>query len=112
MDQNQLDRMENMISDLIKMVANNNTELQDVKKEVSEVKKDLNNVKEVNEVKSDLNNIKKDLNEMKQDLNDVKKEQMTTNQILTDMRADQDFIWEKAAKNERELAKLKRHLQL
>lgn len=46
MDQKQVDRMENILSDLIKMVGNNPTELQDVKKEVSDVKKDLNLCKE------------------------------------------------------------------
>jgi hypothetical protein len=52
------------------------------------------------------------LQDVKKDIEGVKKEQALTNRILTDMRADKDHIWEKAAKNERELAKLKRHLHL
>ncbi len=113
MENERLDRMENMLTDLIKMVGNNNKELQEVKKEVSEIKTDLNEVKkDLNEVKRDLNEVKKDLSEVKRELNEVKEEQKVTNQTLSDMRADQDFIWEKAASNERELAKFKRHLQL
>jgi len=85
MEQNQLDRMEDMLTNLIKIVGTLSNDFQVMKQELQDVKKDVE---------------------------EVKKEQAVTNRILTDMRADQDHIWEKAAKNERELAKLKRHLQL
>ncbi|MDR6121285.1 septation ring formation regulator EzrA [Bacillus sp. SLBN-46] len=85
MEQKQLDRMENMLTNLIKIVGTLSNDFQVMKQELQDVKKDVE---------------------------EVKKEQAVTNRILTDMRADQDHIWEKAAKNERELAKLKRHLQL
>ncbi|WML58786.1 hypothetical protein [Neobacillus sp. PS2-9] len=85
MEQKQLDRMEDMLTNLIKIVGTLSNDFQVMKQELQDVKKDVG---------------------------EVKKEQVVTNRILTDMRADQDHIWEKAAKNERELAKLKRHLQL
>ncbi|MEH7302785.1 hypothetical protein [Neobacillus drentensis] len=85
MEQKQLDRMEDMLTNLIKIVGTLSNDFQVMKQELQDVKKDVE---------------------------EVKKEQAVTNRILTDMRADQDHIWEKAAKNERELAKLKRHLQL
>ncbi|MEH7440049.1 hypothetical protein V7182_21625 [Neobacillus drentensis] len=85
MEQKQLDRMEDMLTNLIKIVGTLSNDFQVMKQELKDVKKDVE---------------------------EVKKEQEVTNRILTDMRADQDHIWEKAAKNERELAKLKRHLQL
>ena len=85
MEQKQLDRMEDMLTNLIKIVGTLSNDFQVMKQELQVVKEDVE---------------------------EVKKEQTVTNRILTDMRADQDHIWEKAAKNERELAKLKRHLQL
>jgi septation ring formation regulator EzrA len=85
MELKQLDRMEDMLTNLIKIVGTLSNDFQVMKQELQDVKKDVE---------------------------EVKKEQAVTNRILTDMRADQDHIWEKAAKNERELAKLKRHLQL
>jgi archaellum component FlaC len=92
MEQKQLDRMEDMLTNLIKIVGTLSNDFQVMKEEMQEMKQDLQDVKK--------------------DVEEVKKEQAVTNRILTDMRADQDHIWEKAAKNERELAKLKRHLQL
>jgi archaellum component FlaC len=92
MEQKQLDRMENMLTNLIKIVGTLSNEFQVMKEEMQEMKQELQDVKK--------------------DVEEVKKEQSVTNRILTDMRADQDHIWEKAAKNERELAKFKRHLQL
>jgi archaellum component FlaC len=92
MEQKQLDRMEDMLTNLIKIVGTLSNDFQVMKEEMQEMKQDLQDVKK--------------------DVEEVKKEQAVTNRILTDMRADQDYIWEKAAKNERELAKLKRHLQL
>ncbi|MGG3564025.1 hypothetical protein ABES03_20765 [Neobacillus rhizosphaerae] len=92
MEQKQLDRMEDMLTNLIKIVGTLSNDFQMMKEEMREMKDELQDVKK--------------------DIEEVKKVQEVTNRILTDMRADQDHIWEKAAKNERELAKLKRHLQL
>lgn len=99
MEQKQLDRMENMLTNLIKIVGTLSNDFQVMKEEMQEIKD------EMREMKLELQDVKKDVEE-------IKKEQTVTNRILTDMRADQDHIWEKAAKNERELAKFKRHLQL
>ncbi|NHM31452.1 hypothetical protein [Neobacillus terrae] len=96
MDEKRFERMENMLTDLIKITGNLNKEVQNLKKEMGDVKADLYGVKA----------------EMKKGFDDIKREQIKTNQILAEMRADQDFIWEKAAKNEREIAKIKNHLQM
>jgi hypothetical protein len=85
MDKNQSDRMEDMLSNLITMVSNINQKMQNVQEEQQL---------------------------MKQDLSGMKGEMVEIKNILTDMQADQDHIWEKAARNERELAKIKRQLQV
>jgi uncharacterized protein (DUF3084 family) len=98
-EQKQLDRMENMLSSLIKIVGTLNNDFQGMKADMQEIKADMHVMKE-------------EMKDVKKDIEVIKREQAETNRILTDMRADQDHIWEKAARNERELAKLKIHLQL
>jgi archaellum component FlaC len=106
MEQKQLDRMENMLSNLIKIVGTLNSDFQGMKVEMQGMKVEMQGMKE------EIQDVKEELQDVKKDIEKVKNEQAVTNSILTDMRADQDHIWEKAAKNERELAKLKRHLHL
>ena len=85
MSKKQLDRMEEMLANLITMVGNNNHELQNVKEDVHGIKEELQTVKE--------------------------KQSQAVN-ILNDMRAEQEHIWEKAVRNEREIAKMRKNLQL
>lgn len=106
MEQKQLDRMENMLTNLIKIVGTLSNEFQGMKEEMREMKV------EIKEMKVDMQEMKQEIQTVKSDMEGVKKEQVATNRILIDIRADQDHIWEKAVKNERELAKLKSHLQL
>ncbi|MDQ1144012.1 putative nucleic acid-binding Zn-ribbon protein [Bacillus sp. SORGH_AS 510] len=106
MELKQLDRMENMLTNLIKIVGTLSNEFQVMKEEMREMKVDIKDMKvEIKEMKHEIQTVKNDMEE-------VKKEQVATNRILIDIRANQDHIWEKAVKNERELAKLKSHLQL
>lgn len=98
MEQDRFDRMENMLTDLIKTVAITNKEMKEMKDDVRILK-------------DDVSVLKTDINELKMDMKVLKEAQETTNQLLQDMRADQDHIWEKTVKNERELAIIKRHFQ-
>ncbi|WHY85547.1 hypothetical protein QNH39_23530 [Neobacillus novalis] len=85
MERNQMDRMEEMLASIISMVGNMNEKLQSMDQEIHFIREDISSVKgETTDIKN----------------------------TLADMQADQDHIWENAAKNERELAKFKRHLQV
>ncbi|MEO2078180.1 MAG: hypothetical protein ABGX20_22860 [Bacillus sp. (in: firmicutes)] len=113
MEQKQLDRMENMLTNLIKVVGTLSNEFQGMKEEMREMKVEIKEMKvDIHEMKVEMQKMKQEIQTVKNDMEGVKKEQVATNRILIDIRADQDHIWEKAVKNERELAKLKSHLQL
>ncbi|MGG1679348.1 hypothetical protein ACIFOT_27035 [Neobacillus sp. NRS-1170] len=98
-----LDRMEEMLSSIISIVGNINQQLQDMKIEQQVMKK------EQHEMKNDQQGMRQELAAM-----DSKNEEKFTEilNMVTDIRAEQEHIWEKSARNERELAKLKFHLQL
>ncbi|WP_223594219.1 hypothetical protein [Neobacillus bataviensis] len=98
-----LERMEEMLSSIISIVGNINQQLQEMKIEQQVMKK------EQHEMKNDQEGMRKELAAM-----DSKNEAKFTEilNIVTDIRAEQEHIWEKSARNERELAKLKFHLQL
>jgi methyl-accepting chemotaxis protein len=99
MDEKRLDKMEEMLTSLITIVGNMNEKLQDTQNDVHEMKKDVHEMKN-------------DMDDMKKNMQDINGKITNINTKLADMHADQDHIWEKAARNERELAKLKIHLQL
>ncbi len=99
MSKKQLDRMEEMLANLITMVGNNNHELQNVKEDVHGIKEELQTVKE-------------NVHGIKEELQTVKEKQSQAVNILNDMRAEQEHIWEKAVRNEREIAKMRKNLQL
>jgi regulator of replication initiation timing len=92
MDEKRLDRMENMLIQLVGMVGNMNEQLQGVKDEQQSMKQDMQEVK-------------KEQTTIRGEVTDIKNK-------LTEMHADQNHIWEKAARNERELAILRSRLQL
>ena len=111
-----LDRMETMLSQLINMVGNLNEEQQEMKKDLQlfreeqlEMKKDLQSFREEQqEMKKDLQLFRKEQLEMKTQLNDlVEKSEERHQEVQANMR-DQDFIWEKTVRNEREIESLKR----
>ncbi|MGG3465997.1 hypothetical protein ABES02_00205 [Neobacillus pocheonensis] len=105
-----LERMEEMLSSLISMVGNMNQKLQEMQVDFHEMKK------EQLDMKNDIQTMQKENQSIKSTLAamDAKNEAKFTEilNILTDIRAEQEHIWEKSARNERELAKLKFHLQL
>jgi hypothetical protein len=81
MDEQRLDRMEDMLSKLITMVGNLNQQFQEMKNEQILMR------------------------------SDNEKQFAKIHKTLAEIRSDQDYIWEKAVRNEREIAKLKGQLQ-
>lgn len=114
------ERMEEMLSSLISLVGNMNQKLQDSLVEQAAFGEKLTTMyEEQQEMRQEMQEIRQEMQEMRTDLQEVKKEQSIMHEKmtgisdkLTDMQADLEHIWEKGARNERELAKLKIHLQL
>jgi archaellum component FlaC len=103
MDEQRLDRMEDMLTMLISMVGNLNKQQQIMHEELQGVKNDLHVVKgELQVVKEDQSSIRSE-NEMH--FSEILKK-------LTEFQSDQDYLWGKISRNERDIAKLKTHLQL
>jgi formiminotetrahydrofolate cyclodeaminase len=96
-----LENIENMLSQLIKMVGNLNIEQQEMKKEQQEMKKEQQEMK-------------KEQQEMKKEFQNagIKSEERHHEVVdrLKSLEIDQDFIWEKTVRNEREIENLKRRL--
>jgi hypothetical protein len=95
MDEQRLDRMEDMLSNLITMVGNLNQQFQEMKMEMNEMKNDHQEMK----------------NEQILMRSDNERQFAKIHKTLAEIRSDQDYIWEKAVRNEREIAKLKGQLQ-
>lgn len=110
MNEQRLDRMEDMLTTLIIMVGDLNHQFQEMKIEQQEMKK------EQQEMKRDIQEVKIEQKEMKNEQSIMRSENekqfSEIQKTLMDIRIDQDHIWEKVVRNERELAKLKGHLQL
>ncbi|MCT8139129.1 hypothetical protein H1D32_16315 [Anaerobacillus sp. CMMVII] len=85
MIEQRLDKIENMLSQLIGMVGKLSVEQQEMKKEQLEFKSQLNEVEQKNENRH---------------------EQLIDR--FQSFERDKDFIWEKTARNEREIGNLKR----
>jgi hypothetical protein len=89
MDEHRIDRIEEMLSTLISMVGSLNLQFKEMKFEQQEMKKEQMIMRSEN-----------------------KKQCTDVHKTLNDMRFDQDHIWEKVVRNEREFAVIKGHLQL
>jgi phenylalanyl-tRNA synthetase alpha subunit len=139
MGQKQFDRMENMLTDLIKIVGNVNMEIREVKQEVNkdirEVKQEVN--KEFREVRQEVN---KEIREVKQEVNkeiqEVKRVVKESNEVVIDellqlnvkidrvektvnshtdilnsFKFDIDFLAEKQAKTELKVNRIEKILE-
>ena len=96
-----VDKIENMLSQLIRMVGSIQSEQQEMKQELQGIKQELQGVKQ------ELVGVKQDQQEI-----EVKGEECHQ-EVLDRFKAlenDQDFIWEKTARNEREIGNIKRQL--
>lgn len=109
------EKIESMLSQLIKMVGNSHAEQQEMKRTQQGL------MQTQQEMKQDLQEVKQDLQEMKQDQKSMQeklqeldsKGEERHKEILdrfTAIETDQDFIWEKTARNEREIAHIKAQL--
>lgn len=107
------EKIENMLSQLIKMVGTMHSDQLEMKKDIQDLKQDMQ------EMNQDMQEMKQDLHEVKQDQQvlHVKAEKLETKseerhqEVVARFKAlekDQDFIWEKTARNERDIANIKR----
>jgi len=96
-----VDKVENMLSQLIRMVGNMQSEQQEMKQELKEMKQELVEVKQTQQ----------DMQSKLQEL-EVKGEERHQEVLgrFKTLEMDQDFIWEKTARNEREIGNIKRQL--
>lgn len=73
MSEERLERLENLLLDLVKMVGANNTALHDLKADMSGVKSDVSGLKaDVAELKVDVSELKVDVAELKVDVSELK----------------------------------------
>lgn len=80
-------KMEDMLSQLIKMVGTIQSDVQELKQEMHDLKQEMKESETKNEIRH-----KETLDRFKA------------------LQIDQDFIWEKTARNEREIGNMKRQL--
>lgn len=102
-DNSRLDKIEDMLATLITMVGNNNNKQSKMEQRLGSMEQ------KVDSMEQRLDKVEQNLTEIKKEQSSMREEIMTK---LTDMQADQNYIWEKAAKNERELAIIKSRLQI
>ena len=96
-----VDKIENMLSQLIRMVGNIQSDLQEIKQEQQEMKREQQEMKRVQqEMQSTLQELELKGEERHQEVLDRFKA----------LEIDQNFIWEKTARNEREIATIKGRL--
>ncbi|MGM0900515.1 MAG: hypothetical protein ACQEXB_05305 [Bacillota bacterium] len=95
------EKIESMLSQLIKMVGNIHTEQQEMRQDLQEMKQ------EQKEMKQDHKNMQEKLQELEKKAEERHKEIL---ERFTTIETDQDFIWAKTARNEREIAHIKGRL--
>lgn len=116
------EKVESMLSQLIKMVGTMHSDQLEMKQDIRGMKQDIHELKQdQHEMKQDIQEMKQDLRELKHDQQKlhVKVEKLETKseeqhlEIVARFKAiekDQNFIWEKTARNERDLANIKRNM--
>lgn len=121
--QQQLDRMEEMLTSLISIVGNINSEQKLMKPEQMEMKKDISEIKAEQEMKKDISELKAEQVEMKTEIF-LMKEEMKLMRVENEKRhsevmnrfhtleADHEHTWEKTVKIEREFAVFKKQFEL
>ncbi|MBT2692116.1 hypothetical protein [Bacillus sp. ISL-55] len=116
MSEERLDRLEGMMSQLITMVGNLHNSMSDMQKNMDGMQKDM---KEMQKDMKEMQTVQKEHGqkfesiELRMDKMETKNElrhQEVLNQIKR-LEKDQDFIWEKTVRNERELEIMKRTLE-
>ena len=102
------DKMENMLSQLIRMVGSIQSDIQEIKQEQQEIKQ------EQQEMKREQQEMKRVQQEMQSKLQELEVKGEERHQEVLDrfkaLEIDQNFVWEKTARNEREIANIKGQL--
>lgn len=109
MAEERLERIEGMMSQLITMVGNLHNSMHVMQKDINLIQKDM---KEVQTVQKE-HGLKFEAIELRMDKMETKND-LRHREVLNQMKRlerDQDFIWEKAVRNERELEIIKRTLE-
>lgn len=116
MSEERLERLEGMMSQLITMVGNLHNSMSDMQKDMSAMQKDMQEIqKDMKEVQTVQNEHgqKFEAIELTMDKMETKNE-LRHHEVLHQIKRlekDQDFIWEKTVRNERELEIMKRTLE-
>ncbi|WNF24948.1 hypothetical protein [Mesobacillus jeotgali] len=130
MTEERLERLEGMMSQLITMVGNLHNSMSDMQKDMKEMQTDMKEMQtNMKEMQTDMKEMQTDMKEMqtvqkehgqKFESIELRMDKMETkNELrhqevlhqLKRLEKDQDFIWEKAVRNERELEVMKRTLE-
>jgi predicted nucleic acid-binding Zn-ribbon protein len=109
MTEERLERLEGMMSQLITMVGNLHNSMSEMQKDMKEMQTDM---KEMQTVQKEHGH-KFESIELRMDKMETKNE-LRHQEVLHQLKRlekDQDFIWEKAVRNERELEVMKRTLE-
>lgn len=129
MEQGRLDKMEEMLSTLILMVGNikeeqtqTNERLDRIESRLDRIESRLDSVESrldsvenrLDRVENRLDSLESRFDKMDGRLDNIEKEQISMRtEIMTklsEMEADQDHLWQKTIKNERDIVKVKVHL--
>jgi chromosome segregation ATPase len=110
-------RMEEMLSTLITLVGTIRSDQEIMREDFKELKTEINGIKgELTDIKTELSGIKTEINDMKSEIKDIHNEGEKKHKEILDklslIEADQDHIWDKAVRNEREIVKLKKQYEL
>lgn len=100
-------KTEEMLTQLIQIVGAIQSEIQGMKAEIEGMKAEIQGIKaEIKEIKTEIREIKE-----RQDEYEMKNEERYDElmRAINTIKADQDYIWQKAVRNEREIDKLKKH---
>ena len=98
METKRLERMEDMLSTLITMVGNINHK-QQIMIEEQQIMKEV-----IQSIKEEQQNMKEEQHAMRNEMENRHNEILVK---LNELQKDQDHIWEKTVRNEREIARLK-----
>ncbi|THG90164.1 hypothetical protein AJ85_12245 [Alkalihalobacillus alcalophilus ATCC 27647 = CGMCC 1.3604] len=110
-------KIEDMLSQLIHMVGTMKAEQEEMKSEITGMKSEITGMKseitgvksEITGIKADLGTVKREQGELKDTVNILKRDNEHAHkemlETLKSLESDQDFIWQKAVKNERDIAR-------
>jgi phage shock protein A len=108
MTDNQFDRFEGMLTQLVSMVGHLREDVDTIKQDVAELKVDVAMLKtEVATLKTEMTTMKTELNTMKETQEKQHAEVIGKLDLLS---VDQEITWKKTVENEREIERLKKYV--